>query len=424
MKRRAVVVVASVVALLAVGWAGYAWYQSRLTVLTDDAYVEGTVAPVSAKIPGQVVEVLVRDNEQVAAGQGLVRLDDRDWRAKVDQARAAVLIAERRYQAAVARIGLGREMAAGQQTQARAATIRAEAAHESAARMLESSRAAAHARRAALASAVAERDRALAFRDRAAQDLARARELYARELVARQFVDHAEVEARAAEAQLTATAERVAQARRDLETAEADARMREAGFEPQQLGLRTAEARAVDARAQSIHAEALAQEVRVREAERDLTQAQLKEAEADLALALLSLEYTVVRAPLGGMVTRKSVEVGQVAQTGQLLLAIVTLHDMWVVANYKETQLRRVRPGMRAEIVVDTFPDRVYEGTVESISAGTGSRFSLLPPENASGNWVKVVQRVPVKIVLEAREPGNPHTLRAGMSATVTIHLR
>lgn len=424
MNRRAVVILACLVALVAVGWAGYAWYRSRLTVVTDDAYIEGAVAPVSAKVPGQVVEVLVRDNEQVVAGQVLVRLDARDWQAKAEQGRAAVLIAERRYQAAVARVGLGREMAASQQTQAQAATIRAEAAHESAAHMLESSRAAAHGRRAALASAVAERDRARAFHDRAAQDLARARELYTRELVARQFVDHAEVEARAAEAQVTVAEERRAQAQRDLETAEADARMRESGFEPQQIGLRTAQARAVDARAQAIQAEALTQEVRVREAERDLTRAQVKEAEADLALALLNLEYTVVRAPLGGVVTRKSVEVGQVAQPGQLLLAVVALSDTWVVANYKETQLRRVRPGMRAEIVVDTFPDRVYAGTVESISAGTGSRFSLLPPENASGNWVKVVQRIPVKIVLDGGEPGNPHTLRAGMSVAVTIHLR
>lgn len=424
MKRRAVVALASVVALVALGWAGYAWYQSRLTVITDDAYIEGTAAPVSAKVPGQVVEVLARDNQAVTAGEVLARIDDRDWRAKAEQARAAVLIAERRYHAAVARVGLGREMAASQETQARAATIRAEAAHESATHMLESSQATAQARRAALASAVAERDRAQAFRDRADQDLVRARELARKELVARQFVEHAETEARMAAAQVTAAEERVAQARRDLESAEADARMRQAGFEPQQLGLRTAQARSIEARAQAIHAEALVQEVRVREAERDLAQAQLKESEANLSLALLNLEQTVIRAPIAGVVTRKSVEVGQVVQVGQLLLTVVSLHDVWVVANYKETQLRRVRPGMRADVVVDSFPDRAYIGAVESIAAGTGSRFSLLPPENASGNWVKVVQRIPVKILFQNTEHPNPHTLRAGMSATVTIHLR
>jgi membrane fusion protein (multidrug efflux system) len=218
--------------------------------------------------------------------------------------------------------------------------------------------------------------------------------------------------------------ERVAQAQRDLETAEADARMREAGFEPQQLGLRTAEARAVDARALAEQADALAQEVRVREAERDLAQAQLREAGADLALALLNLEHTAIHAPMAGIVARKAVEVGQVVQVGQPLLVVVALHDVWVVANFKETQLRRVRPGMSADIVIDTFPDQIYRGTVDSISAGTGSRFSILPPENASGNWVKVVQRVPVKILLSSPPPSNPHTLRAGMSVSVTIHVQ
>jgi membrane fusion protein, multidrug efflux system len=423
-RRRAVIVGSGLLILVAISWAGWAWYRSRLTVFTDDAYVEGTIAPVSAKIPAQVVEVLVTDNQPVSAKQLLVRLDDRDWRARAEQARAMVAIAERRFQAASARIGHVRELAASQRSQAHAATIRAEAAHESATRMLEMSRAIVEARRAALAAAVAERDRARAFRDRAAQDLARARELSTKELVAKQFLENAETEARAADAQFTMGDERVAQAQRDLETAEADSRMREAGFEPQQLGLRTAVARAVDARAQAEQAEALVQEVRVREAERDLAQAQLREAGADLDLALLNLEHTAVQAPIAGVVSRKSVEVGQVVQVGQPLLAVVALHDVWVVANFKETQLRRVRPGMSADIVIDTFPDRVLRGTVESISAGTGSRFSILPPENASGNWVKVVQRVPVKILLSSPAPSNPHTLRAGMSVAVTIHVQ
>jgi membrane fusion protein (multidrug efflux system) len=116
--------------------------------------------------------------------------------------------------------------------------------------------------------------------------------------------------------------------------------------------------------------------------------------------------------------------VGQVVQMGQPLLALVPLQDVWVVANFKETQLSRVRPGMPATVEIDTFPGQVFHGTVDSLSAGTGSRFSLLPPENATGNWVKVVQRVPVKIRLDPREFGNPHTLRAGMSAYVVIRVR
>lgn len=423
MNRRLVIVALAVVAALGVVGAASLWYRGQRVVSTDDAYVEATVAPVSAKIAGQVVEVLVRDNQPVEAGQVLARLDRRDYQARVDQAQAAVLIAERRARAAAARVGLGREMAASQGVQAEASSMRAEAAKQSATSVLESSRAVVKSRRAALASAMAERDAARAVGDRTAMDLRRARELFERELVARQFVDHAETEARAASAQLVAAEERVGQAQRELESAEADARMREAGFEPQQLGLRTAQARVVEARAQQLHASALAQEVRVREAERDLAQAQLREAEVDLAMARLNLEYCEIRAPVAGVVSRKSVEPGQVVQVGQPLMAVVSLHEVWVVANFKETQLRRVRPGLTADVVVDTFPDRSWSGTVDSLSAGTGSRFSLLPPENASGNWVKVVQRVPVKIVFD---PGaaNLQGLRAGMSAVVTVRLQ
>ncbi|MGH7390032.1 MAG: HlyD family efflux transporter periplasmic adaptor subunit [Candidatus Rokuibacteriota bacterium] len=424
MRRGNVVMALGLVAAAGIAWAAWTWYHSRHSVFTDDAYVESTVAPVSANVSGQVVEVLVRDNQAVTQGQVVARLDARDYRAKAEQARAAVLIAERRWKAAGARVRLGREMEASQRTQARAATIRAEAAREAAGNMLQSSRATAQARGSALASAIAERDRAEALHERALRDLERARELASRDLVARQFVDYAEVEASTTAAQRIAATERVAQAQRDLESAEADARMRETGFEPQQIGLRTAEARALDARAQGQQAEALVHEVHVREAERDLAQAQLEETRADLTLALLNLEHTEVRAPIAGLVSRKSVEVGQVVSTGQPLLAVVSLDDVWVVANFKETQLRSVRPGMRVEVAVDTFGDRRYAGVVDSISAGTGSRFSLLPPENATGNWVKVVQRVPVKILLDGKATSNPHTLRAGMSAGVTIRLR
>ena len=424
MKRRMIALALGLILIGSVAWGGSAWYQSRLSVSTDDAYIEGTVAPVSAKVSGQVAEVLVRDNESVVAAQVVARLDARDYRARVDQAQAAVLVAERRYQAAAARVGLGREMASSQLSQARAASMGAAAARTSAVSVLESTRATAKGRQSALASAVADRERAVAMNERAVKDLERAREMFAKELIARQVVEYAETDARAAAAQLTSAEERVGQARRDLESAEADARMREAGFEPQQIGLRTAEARVEQARAQAIHAEALVQEVRVREAERDLAKAQLREAEVAVGLAQLNLDDTAIRAPVAGLVSKKSVEVGQVVQPGQPLLAIVPLHDVWVLANFKETQLKRVRAGMRAEVVAEGDPDHAYTGKVDSISAGTGSRFSLLPPENATGNWVKVVQRVPVKIVLDPHRSTDVHALRAGMSAFVTIRLR
>jgi membrane fusion protein (multidrug efflux system) len=162
--------------------------------------------------------------------------------------------------------------------------------------------------------------------------------------------------------------------------------------------------------------------VPVKEAGAGRATAAVEQAEADLAAAELALAKTRLRAPADGVVSKKSVEVGQLVQAGQPLMAVVPLHGVWVVANFKETQVARLRLGQRVTVAVDTFPDRVFHGSVESISAGTGSRFSLLPPENATGNWVKVVQRVPVKIVLDGYK-ANPHILRPGMSATVTVRL-
>src|SRR5207244_7705752 len=136
-------------------------------------------------------------------------------------------------------------------------------------------------------------------------------------------------------------------------------------------------------------AESQGHQMPMKDADMIRAEAALAQALADLAFAERQLQYTEVRAPMEGIVSRRTVELGQVAQMGQPLLAIVPLHEVWVLANFKETQLARIRPGMRAEISVDTFPDRVFRGTVDSLSAGTGARFSLLPPENATGNWVR-----------------------------------
>ena len=151
-----------------------------------------------------------------------------------------------------------------------------------------------------------------------------------------------------------------------------------------------------------------------------LAKAQLKAARAQLKIAQQNLEYTTIYAPSDGYVTSKAVEEGNQAQPGQSLLAVVALHDIWVVANYKETQLKNVRPGQRAQIKVDTYPGKAFTGKVDSIMAGTGAAFSLFPPENALGNYVKVVQRIPVKIVFD-KNTDKDQALRIGMSCVPTI---
>jgi membrane fusion protein (multidrug efflux system) len=422
--RRLVLGVFALVGVAVLAYGIYAWYRSSFQVATDDAYVDGPVAIISPKIGGQVIEVLVTDNQQVKRGQTLVRLDNRDYQLRVEQSRAAVAIAQSRHRAAVERVSLGRDTAHGQATQARASILSAESAQQTARDVLETGRATVAARRAALASFRAELERTHAMAERAAQDLKRTRELVAKDLISKQELDHAETEARAAAAGASAAGERATQAERDLTVAESELKARESGFEPNTVGIRMADARALDARSRQIQAEAMVQEVKVREAERDLAAAQLREAESNQSMAELNASYTEVQAPVDGVVSKKSVEIGQIVQAGQPLLAVVPLQDVWVVANFKETQLTRVRPGLKAKIEVDSYPGRAFAGVVDSISAGTGSRFSLLPPENATGNWVKVVQRVPVKITLDSTEFSNPHILRAGMSVLVTIEVK
>ena len=424
MPRRPLLIAGAVVVLAGLVWGVSAWWHYRSHVSTDDAYIEGTVAVVSAKVAGHIVELLVEDNQAVKKGALLIRIDDRDFRARLEQAKAAVGIAESRLRAATARIAMTRDSASGQMAQAQASSMSAESAQRAARDAMDSSRAIVASRRANLGAAQAELERAQQAWLRAKQDLDRTSQLVKQDLVAKRDHDQALTDERGWEASVRAAEQRVVQAQRDLSGAEADLKIRDTGYEPQQIGVVMAEARVANARASRINAEAAQQEVRVREAERELAAAQLKEAQADLAVAELNIEHTMVKAPIDGVVAKRTVEMGQIVQMSQPLLAVVPLHEVWVVANFKETQLSGVKPGMVASIVVDSAPGKTYHGVVDSIAAGTGARFSLLPPETATGNWVKVVQRVPVKLRLDNKEIGNPHTLRAGMSAYVSIKIK
>jgi membrane fusion protein, multidrug efflux system len=188
---------------------------------------------------------------------------------------------------------------------------------------------------------------------------------------------------------------------------------------------RAVQARAVVARAQAAlqAAKTAPEQVEITKARAASADARVKQARATLAQAELNLERTSIKAPTSGIVSRKAVEVGQLVQPGQPLLALVSLDDVWVIANFKETQLDEVRVGQRARVEVDALGGRDFNGHVDSIAAATGARFSLLPPENATGNFVKVVQRVPVKIVFEPGQDPN-HMLRPGMSVIPTVFVK
>jgi membrane fusion protein (multidrug efflux system) len=415
--RRAVIGLAALVAIGILGWGGWAWYRSSMEVATDDAYVDGTISPVSAKVTGHIVELRVNDNQAVRVGEILLRVDPRDYEAKRDQARAAVAVAEANVRAARAELPLARETTRSQVDETRAALEGTRVGVKSSESAVDEVRARLESKRAAAAASRADVAAAESNHRKAKRDLDRMQQLMKNDYVSRREHDDAVAALEGAEAQLEA-------ARRRLSAIEKEVQQTEAEVASRVLGTEQARQRVAEVRGTLSRAESQQQTVSVKAAELARAEALLKSAQADLAVADLNLEHTIVRAPIDGVVAKRSVEVGQIVQNGQPLLALVPLSDVWIVANFKETQLTKIRPGQKAVVRVDTFPGVVFEGTVNSISAGTGSRFSLLPPENATGNWVKVVQRVPVKILLEGKSSGNPHPLRAGMSAYVTVKTR
>jgi membrane fusion protein (multidrug efflux system) len=417
MRHRRLIGLAVVVALAALGWGGYAWWQSTKRITTDDAYVEGSIVVISAKVAGHVAEIHMDDNRAVKAGELLLRIDPRDYQARRDQARAAVAVAQASHRATTSETQLTRETTSAQAEEARATLESARVAEQGAQSAVAEARATVEAKRAAVAAVAADVTGAQSTQRQNAREMERMRTLLKGGFVSQRDFDQAEMSSGTSSATVEATQRRLNQAEKEVQQAEAALASRV--FAVNQARQRINEARAALGRVESQR-----RQVTVKEAEIQRAAATLSQAQADLAFAELQLQHTEVRAPGDGVISKKSVEVGQVVQMGQPLLAIVPLHEVWVLANFKETQLARVKPGMPAEIEIDTFPGQVFHGTVDSLAAGTGARFSLLPPENATGNWVKVVQRIPVKIRLNPKEFGNPHTLRAGMSAYVVIRVK
>jgi membrane fusion protein (multidrug efflux system) len=416
-KRRLITGLAVLGALAAIGYGIHAWLFSLAHVTTDDAYVEGAVTTLSAKVVGHVIELLVDDNKPVKANDLLLRIDPRDYSAKRDQARAAVAVAAASFQSAQSDAQLARETTRAQADEARAALEAARVAEQSSEAAVEEARATVEAKRAAVEAMRAEVTGSRTSLQQAEREKERMRRLVQDGYVSQREFDLADSTSATAGAALEAVQRRLTQAEREVQQAEAQLAGRV-------LSVAQARQRVTELRATLARVESQRHQVTLKEAEVGRAEARLTETKADLAYAELQVQHTEVRAPIDGMVSKKSVELGQMVQLGQPLMALVPLHDVWVLANFKETQLGRVKPGMPALVNIDTFAGKAFHGVVDSISAGTGARFSLLPPENATGNWVKVVQRVPVKIRLDPKDFGNPHTLRAGMSAVVTIRVK
>jgi membrane fusion protein (multidrug efflux system) len=385
-KGRVRAIALGVLAVAGMGIVG--WYAVHAGLEdTDDAQVDADVVSVPAQIGGPVQKVLFVENQRVKAGDVLVELDPAQPKARLEEAEAQLAADKAAADAADNEVSIIRATATGQKGAAEAT--------------LRGSSVAATATGDQNALADAQVRQATVARDQAKTDLDRVKQLFAQNAVPRQQLDDAQSRFDAADAALTQA--RAQQSFVRAGVAQAQSRVAEASA-------RVNESAAVDARIAQAQARAAA------------AHAKVATSQAARDLAALDLGYTKIVAPRDGVASKKSVTVGQMVSFGQPIVQIVPLDDVWVTANFKETQLNKMHAGQPVDIDVDAYAGVKLHGTVQSFSGGTGARFSLLPPENATGNFTKVVQRVPVRIHLDGVPQDRP--LRPGMSVEVTVDTR
>ncbi|HEV2215486.1 MAG TPA: HlyD family secretion protein [Terracidiphilus sp.] len=385
-RRRGIVLV--VVVVLAVAAAAF-WWRSTYTEDTDDAQINGHLIQISSRIAGQIVKVDVDENQMVKAGDEIAELDPRDYEVAVENAQAALASAEANAAAAKVNVPITAVNAGSNLSSAGADLSGAGASVSQAEQQLI-------AAQARVAQAQANDTKAQA-------DRARYKPLVEKDVISKLQFDSAVAASDAAKAAL------------------ADARANEKAAAD---GVRVAREREKQAQATMKYAETGPQQVAAQNARARQAQAQVQEAQAQLDQARLNLSYTRIVAPAAGIVTRKSVEINQNVSVGQNLLTLVSLEDLWVTANFKETQLKHMAAGQAVKIAVDAT-GKTYNGKVTQIGGATGSVLSLFPPENATGNYVKVVQRVPVRIdFTDLKDEDSTHLLRPGLSVEPTVRVK
>lgn len=345
---------------------------------TDNSYLEADITSIAPKVQGFVEKMLIQDNQQVKIGDTLFILDNRDYKMKVQEAEAALRNAEASVGFISANVS-----SAGANVSTADANVKTNTANvETAA--------------ASVGTAQANVDAAQARAWQATQDFNRYANLVSKGAVTQQQYDQAKANKENAEGALQAAKGQLETAKRQVD---ASRRQTDAG-QSQKSALETQ----VAAAGRNV----------------DLARTVVEQRRLDLENAKLNLSYTVILAPANGFIAKRSAQVGQLANVGSPLCSIVNDKSLWVNANFKETQVSKMTAGQTAQVKVDAYPGKIFNGKIESISPATGAKFSLLPPDNASGNFVKVVQRIPVKVII-TDEPDPAHPLRAGMSAEVIV---
>jgi membrane fusion protein (multidrug efflux system) len=388
-----------VLAGLAVG--GYiVWQRLSRVETTDDAQIDGSIFPLSPRVAGHVIKVNVHDQSPVKADDVLVQLDPRDFEVALDKARAELADADATLAGARSDVPV--------MSVSTASTLSgAKSSRQDAAAQVSGAEQGLGAARARLKTAEANVRVAEANANKAAQDVERYKTLVARDDISRQQYEQAVADAEGSRASVDAQKAAVTEAQQNVFAAEKN--------------VEQARARVGQADATVEGAMTGPQQVKSSEARAQAAAAKVAQKKAEVEQAELNLKYTTIASPATGIVARRAVEVGQYVEPGQLLLSVVDLSKVWVVANFKETQLKEMKIGQRADLEVDAN-GRTYTGHIRSLAGASGARFSLLPPENATGNYVKVVQRIPVIIDFDP-DQNNDLMLRPGMSVTPTVHI-
>ena len=354
-------------------------------VSTDDAQIDGYLTTIAPRVKGQVIAVYVDDNQLVHKGDILIQLDDRDLRAAEQQAAAAYAQAIASHSAASISVPQQAALTSAQIDQANAGIGQGQSGIQTA--------------QAALVAAQAQLGAAQANLVKAQRDQERSRMLVANGAISQSQADATWAAYQAALAARNSADESVRQAQAGVDRAQAQLQANAAELAQAQAGVDT---------------------TKIKQAQAQTSQAQAAAALANLAAAKLQLSYATIRAPIDGIVSKRSVNVGDYVASGQALMALVDEKNIWITANLKETQMTNVRIGQPVAIKIDAYPHEKFRGTVQSIAAATGSTFSLIPPDNASGNYTKVVQRVPVRISIDmTSDPAGE--VRQGLSAVITI---
>ncbi len=412
-----------VIVLVVIATSGFMyWRANRGLVKTDNAQTKGDLAPVSSRIPGIVIKVNVTENQLVTAGTVLFELDHDDYALTVDHARAQLAGAQAEVQVARAALTAQQEEFTAGLSVARAAVQVSVPKLSQAQTQVLMDEVATAARidqaRARVAAAEAGIRAAKASLDVTARTLARDRDLLAQGAVAAQAIDGDTAAFEEARARHQAVQETLNQAIAEL--AAADAARQQVAIQRQAVAVNKAEIR----RAEALLQQAAGREALIRQRIQELAVAEARavDAASTVRIAETNLERTVIRAPADGWITNLTAQVGQVLQPNQPVMAVALARQVWVVANVKETQIGAVRIGAPVRISVDAYPGRTLRGRVQSIGAATGASTALLPPDNATGNFVKVVQLVPVRIAIDAEGDATP--LRIGLSVEVTIDTR